>query len=96
MQLLDRRGKVVHEREMQVWRLLTKDCMSEESDNEDGTKTRRSPKWRSERMFYHFMHSYINYVFEQVSMDLSTSWMKGIKRSWDAKALVCLVCMETL
>ena len=52
MQLLDRRGKVVLEREMQVWRLLTKDCMSEESDNEDGTKTRHSPKWRSERRFY--------------------------------------------
>lgn len=49
VQLLDRRGKVVHQREMQVWNLLTKDCMSEESDNEDGTKTRHSPKWRSER-----------------------------------------------
>lgn len=51
VQLLDRRGKVVQEREMQVCRLLTKDCMSEESD-EDGTKTRHSPKWRSELGFY--------------------------------------------
>ena len=37
---------------MQVWRLLTKECMSDESDNEDGTKTRHSPKWRSERRFH--------------------------------------------
>ena len=26
----------------------TKECMSDESDNDDGTKTRHSPKWRSD------------------------------------------------
>ena len=31
---------------------LSKECMSEESDNEDGTKTRHTPKWRSERKFH--------------------------------------------
>ena len=45
---MDQRGKVVHKREMRVWGLLTKDCMSDESDNKDRTKTRHTPKWRSE------------------------------------------------
>ena len=33
--------------ERDCWRHLSKECMSE-SDNEDGSKTRHSPKWRSD------------------------------------------------
>ena len=36
---------------MSYWKVLTKDCMSDESDNDEGTKTRHSPKWRSQRKF---------------------------------------------
>ena len=43
------RGKVVYEPEWDCWKHLTKECMSDESDNEDGTKTRHTPKWRSDR-----------------------------------------------
>ena len=38
---------MVREPEMACWKHLTNECMSEESDNEDGTKTRHTPKWRS-------------------------------------------------
>ena len=50
MQLFDRRGKMVYESEHDCWKHLTKECMSDESDNEDGTKTRHTstPKWRSD------------------------------------------------
>jgi hypothetical protein len=49
-QLFDRRAKMVHETERDFWRYLSKECMSDESDNEDGGKTRHSPKWRSDRL----------------------------------------------
>ena len=38
--------------------------MSEESDNEDGTKTRHSPKWRSERTFYAQLFALYNVFFK--------------------------------
>ena len=38
----------MYESERDCWKHLTKECMSDESDNEDGTKTRHSPKWRSD------------------------------------------------
>ena len=48
MQLFDRRGKMVYESEHDCWKHLTKECMSDESDNDDGTKTRHTPKWQSD------------------------------------------------
>ena len=62
----DRRAKVVQKR---VWRLLTKECTSDQRDNEDGTKTRHSPKRRSECRFLALV--YLDIIYDVMFYSLS-------------------------
>ena len=39
---------MVQQQEMVYWKRLSATCMSDESDNEEGTKTRHTAIWRSE------------------------------------------------
>lgn len=58
LQLFDRQ-KQVKATELNYWKVLTKDCMSDESDKDKGTKTRHSPKWRSQRKTYTYGYQVI-------------------------------------
>jgi hypothetical protein len=45
---LQQHTKVVLQQEAQFWTYLTFHCMSEESDNDEGTKARHTPNWPSQ------------------------------------------------
>lgn len=53
---------MVKEQEQMYWKVLDVECMSEESDNEDGCKARHTPKWHPESE-YLVIHQSCSHAF---------------------------------